>query len=138
MKVLLLLLLALSPLAAAAHRAAGKARRRRELFQFAVRFGLDYSPTDPVGLIDHTFDLFNLGGLPIEMAFFGDAGVAWTNQDAAHKAWFLGGDRKPIYSTGVALRLNLLGFAVLEVDASHPFNRPGTGIVWQFGLSPGF
>jgi hypothetical protein len=60
-KALLLLLLALPPLAVAAYQAAGKARRRRELFQFALRFGLDYSPTDPVGLIDHTFDLFNLG-----------------------------------------------------------------------------
>jgi hypothetical protein len=60
-KALLLLLLALPPLAVAAYRAAGKGRRRRELFQFAVRFGLDYSPTDPIGLIDHTFDLFNMG-----------------------------------------------------------------------------
>ena len=75
---------------------------------------------------------------PEQRELVGDAGVAWTNKDAAHKAWFLGGDRKPIYSAGVALRLNLLGFAILEVDAAHPFNRPGTGIVWQFGLSPGF
>jgi hypothetical protein len=78
------------------------------------------------------------GGLPIEMAFFGDGGVAWSDIDNAHKAWFLGGQRKAVYSAGVALRLNLLGFAILEVDAAHPFNRPGTGIVWQFGLSPGF
>ncbi|MBI4503856.1 MAG: PD40 domain-containing protein [Gemmatimonadetes bacterium] len=78
------------------------------------------------------------GGFPIEMAFFGDAGVAWTNQDNAHKAWFLGGVRKPIYSAGVALRINLLGFAILEIDAAHPFNRAGSGLVWQFGLSPGF
>ena len=60
--------------------------------------------------------------------------MAWTTRSKATKAWFLGGDRKPIYSAGVALRLNLLGFAVLEVDAAHPFNRPGTGIVWQFGF----
>ena len=78
------------------------------------------------------------GGFPIEMAFFGDAGIAWTNQDNAHKAWFLGGVRKPVYSAGVALRINLLGFAILEIDAAHPFNRTGSGIVWQFGLSPGF
>jgi hypothetical protein len=78
------------------------------------------------------------GGLPIEMAFFGDAGIAWSNRDNAHKAFFLGGDRKPVYSAGVALRLNLLGYAILEVDAAHPFSRPGAGIVWQFGLSPGF
>ena len=60
MRVLLLVLLALLPVAAA-HRVAERSRRRRELFRSAARFGLDYSPTDPVGLIDHTFDLFNLG-----------------------------------------------------------------------------
>ena len=78
------------------------------------------------------------GGLPIEMAFFADGGVAWTDRTNAQKAWFLGGDRRPVYSAGVALRLNLLGFAILEIDAAHPFNRPGNNIVWQFGLSPGF
>jgi len=78
------------------------------------------------------------GGLPIEMAFFGDAGVAWSNRTDRQKAWFLGGARRPVYSAGVALRLNLLGFAILEIDAAHPFNRPGNNVVWQFGLSPGF
>src|SRR5438105_10625844 len=38
----------------------GEARRRRALFQFAFRFGLAYAPVDHLGLIDHTFDLFNL------------------------------------------------------------------------------
>ena len=78
------------------------------------------------------------GAFPIEMAFFGDAGMAWSNRDNAHKAFFFGGDRKPVYSAGVALRVNLLGFAILEIDATRPFSRPGSGIVWQFGLSPGF
>ena len=35
-------------------------RRRATPFEFATRLGLQYSPTDPFGLIDHQFDLFNL------------------------------------------------------------------------------
>ena len=75
------------------------------------------------------------GGLPIEMAFFADGGVAWTGTD---QAWFLGGTRKPVYSVGAALRMNLFGFAIVELDAVRPLSRPGSGIVWQFGLTPGF
>ncbi len=75
------------------------------------------------------------GGFPLEVALFGDAGLAWSGSD---KAWFLGGTRKPVYSTGVAFRVNLLGFAILEVDATRPLSRPGSGIVWQAGLTPGF
>src|SRR5438034_3310012 len=33
--------------------------RRAALFEFATRFGLEYSATDPFGLIDHRFDLFS-------------------------------------------------------------------------------
>ena len=36
------------------------AGRRRRFDRFAKQFALDYWPTDPFGLIDHTFDLFNL------------------------------------------------------------------------------
>lgn len=36
------------------------ARRRRALFRFADQFGLEYTPVDRTGLIDHAFDLFNL------------------------------------------------------------------------------
>lgn len=35
------------------------ARRRAGLSEFAGRFGLEYSPTDLFGLIDHRFGLFN-------------------------------------------------------------------------------
>ena len=60
MKIVLLLLVAGPAIAVAAMQAAGKGRRRREFLQFAGQSGLEYSPTDPIGLIDHTFDLFNL------------------------------------------------------------------------------
>jgi hypothetical protein len=90
------------------------------------------------------------GFFPIELALFADAGLAWWGQDQPGSAgddrpFFLGGDRKPVYSVGVAARINVLGFMVAEVDLAHAFqhgydaagNRVGRW-VWQFGFVPGF
>jgi Tol biopolymer transport system component len=75
------------------------------------------------------------GPVPVEVALFTDGGVAW---DRGEKPSFLGGTRKGVGSAGVALRVNLLGFAIGEFDFAHPFQRPGRGWVFQFNLSPGF
>ena len=75
------------------------------------------------------------GAFPIEMALFGDAGVAWTS-DA--KPSFAGGERDWVRSAGVALRVNLLGFAIAEIDYVRPLDRSRKGWLWQFGLTPGF
>ena len=75
------------------------------------------------------------GAFPIEMAFFADAGVAWTS-DA--KPSFAGGDRDWVRSAGMALRVNLLGFAIAEIDYVRPLDRSRKGWLWQFGLTPGF
>jgi outer membrane protein assembly factor BamA len=75
------------------------------------------------------------GPLPVEVALFADGGVAW---DAQESPTFVGGDRKPIASAGVAFRVNLMGFAIGEFDFVRPFDRPGRGWMFQFNLSPGF
>jgi outer membrane protein assembly factor BamA len=75
------------------------------------------------------------GPLPVELAFFADAGVAW---DRASKPDFFGGDREPVASAGVALRINAFGFAVVELDYSRPFQREERGWIFQFNLAPGF
>ena len=75
------------------------------------------------------------GPVPIEVAFFADAGVAW---DKGDKPTFFGGDRRGVTSTGVTLRANVLGFAVAQMHLAYPFQRPGRGWVWGFSLSPGF
>lgn len=93
---------------------------------FEVRFPL----LGVLGLGDGFYGYF-----PIEAALFYDAGVAWTNND---KPWFLGGGRKPVSSTGIALRVNLFGYAVGEVDYVHPINRPDHKWLWQFNLTEGF
>jgi len=81
------------------------------------------------------------GFLPIELALFTDAGVAYWGRNfpgtaADDRAWFLGGDRKPLVSSGAAMRINLLGFAIIEVDYAYAYQRKRW--VWQFGFIPGF
>lgn len=75
------------------------------------------------------------GPFPIEMALFGDAGLAWTS---ATKPRFAGGARDWARSVGAALRVNVLGFAVAEFDYARPLDRSRKGWIWQFGLTPGF
>ncbi|MCC6992657.1 MAG: PD40 domain-containing protein, partial [Acidobacteria bacterium] len=75
------------------------------------------------------------GPLPVEMAIFGDAGVAW---DDGSRPTVLGGSRDWATSAGAAARINAFGFAVIQVSAARPFQRPGRGWVFQFSLTPGF
>jgi len=75
------------------------------------------------------------GPLPIELAVFGDAGRAWNQSNSV---LFAGIDRKWVRSVGAAARVNLMGFAVAEIDYVRPLDRPGRGWMWQFNLSPGF
>ena len=75
------------------------------------------------------------GPLPIEMALFADSGVAW---DRSTRPGFSAADREPVVSVGAAMRINVLGFAVAEIDYVRPLDRPGRGWLWQFNLRPGF
>jgi len=75
------------------------------------------------------------GPLPIEMAVFGDAGAAWDRSRTLH---LTGVDRSLVRSVGAAARINLLGFAVAEIDYVRPLDRPLRGWLWQFNLRPGF
>ncbi|MGH9349148.1 MAG: BamA/TamA family outer membrane protein [Vicinamibacterales bacterium] len=76
------------------------------------------------------------GAFPIEMALFGDTGVAWTSD--SDRPRYLGGDREWVRSAGVALRVNALGYAILELDYVRPFDRPGKGWHWQFNVTQAF
>jgi outer membrane protein assembly factor BamA len=75
------------------------------------------------------------GPIPVELAFFTDAGVAWGR---SQRTGFTEGDNQPVLSAGVAARINLFGFAVAEIDYVRPFDRPGRGWLWQFSFRPGF
>ena len=75
------------------------------------------------------------GPLPIEGAFFADAGVAWGR---SLRAGTLEGDHEPVMSVGAALRVNVLNFMVAEIDFVRPLDRPTRGWMWQFQFRPGF
>jgi len=73
------------------------------------------------------------GAMPIEAGWFADAGVAWTGDQANSLA-----HRQAVTSTGLVLRMNLFGFAVVEANYVKPFQRPVKGWYWQLTLTPGF
>jgi len=75
------------------------------------------------------------GPLPTEVALFADGGAAWNRDE---RPTFLGGDRRAVSSAGMSLRVNLLGFAVAQIDLAHPFQRPTRSWIWAFSLTPGF
>ena len=93
-----------------------------------------------VGNLEFRFPLLRpfgglYGPLPVEVALFADAGVAWNGGQSPS---FLGGDRKGVSSVGVTLRATLFGFGVGAFNFSRPLQAPGRGWVFQFNLSPGF
>lgn len=75
------------------------------------------------------------GPLPIDIGAFFDAGVAWDNTT---KPKFLGGDRALSRSVGAVARMNLFGFAVLELDYVKPLDRASKKAHFQFNISGGF
>ncbi len=74
------------------------------------------------------------GPLPVELALFGDAGVAWGRGSSFE---FREGDHEPVSSIGAAIRANAFGFAVVEIDYVRPMQRD-RGWIWQFSLRPGW
>ena len=76
------------------------------------------------------------GILPIEAGIFYDAGVAWTSTDGAQL--FGNVTRKLVRSTGVSFRLNLLGYAIGQMDIVHPFDRPAKNWMVRLSLTEGF
>ena len=85
------------------------------------------------------FGLIDAGGfLPVEVAFFGDAGAAWNSDEGVE--WKFDREsieRIPVFSAGASARMNLLGSAVIELYYAYPFQRD---IGWEFGvqLAPGW
>jgi outer membrane protein assembly factor BamA len=74
------------------------------------------------------------GPLPLELVVFADTGVAWT-EDV--KPSFLDGSRDFVSSVGAGARVNLFGYAIVEVDYVRPLDRD-RGWHWVFNFAPGF
>jgi WD40 repeat protein len=75
------------------------------------------------------------GPVPVEIAVFADAGVAWFSGQSPK---LFGGDQETLTSVGATARVNVFGFLVAELSVARPFQRPGQGWVWQWSITPGF
>src|SRR5690606_6207205 len=81
-----------------------------------------------------------IGFPPIEGVAFYDAGVAWDRHSTPvlERGTPLDPNERGLRtSTGVGARINLLGFAVLEVDYVKPLDAERDWH-WQFSFQPGF
>ncbi|HEX2187422.1 MAG TPA: hypothetical protein VHG51_00930 [Longimicrobiaceae bacterium] len=81
-----------------------------------------------------------LGLPPVDAIAFYDAGVAWTadTRPALERGVPAEADRRGLLtSAGVGARVNLFGFAVVEVDYARALESTG-GWHWVFALQPGF
>jgi Tol biopolymer transport system component len=83
--------------------------------------------------------LINFPYLPLEIAPFIDAGVAW-DADENPRFQFAreSNDRIPVFSTGVSARVNVLGYLIFEAYYAYPFQRPDKGAHFGFQLAPGW
>ena len=108
------------------------------------------------------FGLVNFPYLPLEIAPFFDAGLAWTSDQKPDLRFVSGGDnsipvncsgpgsvtlqgyavpcaqRIPVFSTGVSFRMNVLGYMVLETYVAHPFQRNYKNWVVGVQAAPGW
>ena len=76
------------------------------------------------------------GHVPVDLIGFFDAGIAWRDSDGGPSSSF--SDRPWVKSAGAGVRVNALGFAVIELSAVHAFDRPRDKWQFLFALQPGF
>ena len=84
------------------------------------------------------FGLIPFNFLPLEIAPFADMGFAWTENDDVRFVYDRKAtDRVPVFSYGVTMRVNLLGYAVFETYYAFPTHR-NKGWHWGFNFVPGW
>lgn len=85
------------------------------------------------------FGIFDVPFLPTEISAFVDAGVAWTSDTSPELRFEERSiDRIPSVSAGIAARVLLGGFAVLQFYYAKPFQRPDDDWVTGFVIAPGW
>ncbi len=85
------------------------------------------------------FGLINFPYVATEISPFIDAGLAWSSGQKPNIEFSTTslGD-VPVFSTGISMRMNILGYLVAEVWYAHPFQRPDAKNQWGFQLTPGW
>jgi hypothetical protein len=86
------------------------------------------------------YGLLEIPFLPTEFSLFVDGGVAWDSQREPTLEWSRDSiERIPVFSSGMSLRLNLLGYMVLEIYRANAWQRRADrGPIWGFHLAPGW
>ncbi|MFP8489337.1 basic secretory protein-like protein [Gracilimonas sp. Q87] len=84
--------------------------------------------------------LFRSQIFPSTLSAFFDAGVAWSDTRAPDFKWTTDetSDNIPVFSSGLSLRVNFLGFLITEFYYAVPFQRPDKTGVFGFQISPGW
>jgi outer membrane protein assembly factor BamA len=85
------------------------------------------------------YGLINFPYLPLTVSPFFDAGEAWYSYNHPTLSFAQANtDRGIVASAGVSARINLLGYAIFEFYAAHPFQRPDKSWVYGIQLAPGW
>ena len=85
------------------------------------------------------FGLINFPYLPTELTLFADVGMAWDSENPGTLTWSrTDPGRIPVASTGVSLRVSILGALILEGYYAYPWQRPGKGWVGGVNFVPGW
>jgi hypothetical protein len=85
------------------------------------------------------YGLVNFRYLPTDIALFLDGGAAWGKGDWPELSIEThSNERIPVFSAGVALRVNILGAIVGQLYYAYPFQRPDKGAHFGFAFAPGW
>ncbi len=85
------------------------------------------------------FGLINFPYVPTELVAFADGGVTWSKGDQPELKFDTDpSEHVPVFSTGVAARVNLMGYAVLQFYYAHAFQREKNKGQFGFFISPGW
>ena len=84
--------------------------------------------------------LFRSRTIPTTLSAFFDGGVSWTASREPDLRWTTNetSDNIPVFSTGLSLRVNILGYLITEFYYAVPFQRPDKGGYFGFQISPGW
>jgi len=84
--------------------------------------------------------LFRSRTIPTTLSAFFDGGLAWSDSKSPDFRWTTNetSDNIPVFSTGLSLRVNVLGYLITEFYYAVPFQRPDKSGYFGFQISPGW
>ncbi len=86
------------------------------------------------------YGIFTSKYLPVELTAFADGGAAWSKHSTMKFSGFNRNStsRIPVFSSGVATRINILGYLVAQIYWAYPFQHPTERGHFGFTIAPGW